>query len=271
MPGYRVTGRNDKGSSVTRKYWAADETEALAFANQEGIKKATAKFLPATESQLENIKKYNLQVPDNCCQLAAKDIIERSVDGCQPAPPELRKLAKEKGWRGSVYIGEHGILRELDLIATPSDAAYIFVAAVEAYASNRKLSTSSLFEKDKKLERIANLLAQDNRFLSSILKQYPISDCLRFSFSESSEGEKKLSKKTKVYLAAREMLTPTGPTIKTNPAKEHIKWSENTISSANPKRKPEPSGCAVILAFAAMAPAALIIAVMGVIQFFTFS
>jgi len=271
MPGYKVSGKNSKGSSVTRKYWAKDEEEALELASQEGIVKATAKFMPATDAQLENIKKYGLQAPDNCCQHTASDIIQRSLDGSELASPQLRKFAFAKGWRGSTYIGENGILHELDSIASPEDAAYIFVAAVDAYASNRKLAVSSLLEKDKKLDKIASTLAKDDKYLSSILKQYPISDCLRFSFAETSDGGRQLSKQTKVYIAARQTIAPTDRIKTASSGTTRTTQTEYKAPRTSVPRKAEPSGCAWIIAVVLLAPTVLVICCFFLVRPFTFA
>jgi hypothetical protein len=268
MPGYRVSGKNSKGSTVTRTYWAIDEAEALELANQEGITKAKAIFMPATEAQLEALRKYNNQIPENCCQLTASDIIQRSMDGCPAASAELRKFATERGWRGSTYIGESGILHALDSIASSDDAVYIFVAAVNAYLSNEKLSVSSLFDKDSKLEIIAKTLSENSKYLSSILKQYPISDCLRFSFAESSEGGRRLSKQTQVYSATHELLAPNLGTKKTTSGGKPAPHSGSGKQSRS-ATKSEPSGCAGLLVIALITPSAFALTWFLVVQRFT--
>ena len=166
---YEVSGNNESGKSTFKIVCGTSEEDAIYKAKREGLmppyttKKTPAK--PATERQIDCLRKNNISFPDEINKDIAHDILSRFFgDDSEEGPePWLIDLAVRLNKSFTSYIGHDGLLQSVLLYSDTRTCAALYAYGVNQ--NMRGLPFGNMFlERDvEKFYRFAdNVIANES-------------------------------------------------------------------------------------------------------------
>lgn len=221
MPLFEVTGiKTQTGRKNKRTYRTPGKREALEEAIREGIAPKSIAEMPEppepepTDRQIEYAQALGATIPPDATRAEASDLIDNALRGKPPASERYRRWAQRYNVPITQYTNKHEIFERIfSRLRHPNQTAELaawFLFRVHRHLVHGNRLTEIDGPDHPGLRAAANSLAEDPKFLASIVNGYAEKDLVWFGEFTAASGEtfNGGSTRTYAYKTAKAALQP---------------------------------------------------------------
>lgn len=207
MQSFEVTGiRAATGRKNTKTYRAHNKMAAWAHAERDGIAPETVRPLPEpepTERQIQYATDLGIQIPENATLAEVSDLIDNAVRNKQPADRRTQGFADRYGVDYTRYTSKPRIFERIHhALLDPSRAEELaawFIFRVHRHLVHGSTKTEVQDADHKGIRAAAAQLADDQKFLDSIRKNYGDDTLIWFGELKNPQGDVYRGASTRTY------------------------------------------------------------------------
>jgi hypothetical protein len=256
MPTFEIKGINRSTSRKnTRTFRAADKRAALEQAVRDGLAPEAIVELPEpepTDRQLAYAADLGARIPEGATRAEVSDLIDNALRNKPPADQRYRRFAERYGIEITRYTNKPKIFESIfATLKTPgreTELAAWFLFRVHRHRVQGSENSEIDGPDHPGLKTAAELLAQDEKFLSSIQRGYADDSLIWFGEFRNDDGDtiRGASTRTYAYRAAHDAVHPWARGNETPaPRQPTRRRTSGTQSPSGPKN--QAAGCLIIL------------------------